>query len=495
MAELLGKCAGDVSRNAVSGAGDSVLSVGEMFALAGRMLPPEFDSIKFPGRIATDSRDVAEGSAFVALEGERVDGHDYVRQAEANGASLVIVRRGKRPDGLSVPCIELDDPESDLADTASAYLAKISPRHVVAVTGSVGKTTTREAIRAVLSGHFRLHAAVRSLNTRIGCSATVLTMPTDTDVLLLEFGASRVGDIAQLTGLFPPTCGVITQIAPVHIESFGSIEGVLKGKMEITSSKRLERFVYCFDSALLRDAAKSLGGRVELCSVGHAETAAADGVHADIMIRDARFRMSGGVPNLTFTIAERGGRETAFSAPIWGEHAAIPLAFAVSVGRSLGISIEDCAEAVSGFGGLAGRGRIVELDGGRFVVDDAYNANPTSMSASLEAFLSLETDGRLAVLGEMREMGPESVRFHREMLPLLKRVENVVLVRDIWREAFPDGERENGFIIVPTWQEAMKAVRGIKWKSMLVKGSNTVGLQNIVAELERENAARTGTVR
>ena len=159
------------------------LSVGGMFGLIGVEVEHGIRSQPFPRHVATDSRDVKRGGAFVALEGERTDGHRYIPQALENGASLMVVRRGKRPADPLVPCVELEDPERDLARLASEYLRRVEPREVVAVTGSVEKTTTREALRRVLETRFRVHSATRSLNTRIGCTATVLAMPSDAELL------------------------------------------------------------------------------------------------------------------------------------------------------------------------------------------------------------------------------------------------------------------------------------------------------------------------
>ncbi|MBQ7569694.1 MAG: UDP-N-acetylmuramoyl-tripeptide--D-alanyl-D-alanine ligase, partial [Synergistaceae bacterium] len=177
----------------------------------------------FGKHAATDSRNVRAGGLFIALEGERVDGHDYIDQAVSNGAEIIIVRTGKRPDKVykGVEFIELDEPELDLAKIASRRLEdnKIL-REVIAVTGSVGKTTTREAVKLVLSSKFKVHAAEQSFNTRIGCTCTVLAMPEDAEILLLEFGANKPGEILELTQLFNPSIAIITQVAPVHLEGF-----------------------------------------------------------------------------------------------------------------------------------------------------------------------------------------------------------------------------------------------------------------------------------
>ena len=453
--------------------------MGEMFAFINISLPEEFASLPFPGHVATDSRHVRTGGAFVALEGDRTDGHQYIPQALERGAALIVVRRGKRPDGISVPCVELEEPERDLAQMASAYLESAQIGEVIAVTGSVGKTTTRAALLHVLQRKFRIHSSARSLNTRIGCTCTVLGMPPDTELLLMEFGANKPGEIQELAELFPPTSVVITQVAPGHLEGFGSIEGVLKGKMEITKSRRLRRFLYNFDNLPLSVAASGLkadGVDAETYSVGNGE--------ADFRIEALSFEMREGVPELSFKLKGKDDHVVPFHAGVWGTHLAYPLAFSAALGSLLGIPLSECAEALADFQGLEGRGRILSLEGGkRFLVDDAYNANPISMRASLETFAKLCVEGKMAVLGEMREMGPDALRYHRDLEPLLSCFNNIVLVGDIWHEAMSDFP---GRSFVPDWRAALKIVRGAPWKGLLVKGSNSLGLGNIVRSLSGE---------
>ncbi|MCR4819188.1 MAG: UDP-N-acetylmuramoyl-tripeptide--D-alanyl-D-alanine ligase [Fretibacterium sp.] len=454
------------------------LTLGEMFGLIGADVPDEVRNQPFPRHVATDNRYVEPGGAFVALEGERTDGHRFIQQAVESGAGLIVVRCGKCPDGLTVPCVELDEPEKDLAQMASAYLERARGtgelREVIAITGSVGKTTTREALRCVLRGRFRLHSPERSLNTRIGCTATILAMPLDAELLLLEFGANKPGEIAELTDLFPPDSALITEVAPVHLEGFGTVEGVLAGKMEITGSRRLRRFLYNGNNPLLRGTAR------RGWSVGTGD--------ADFQIRDTRFEMRAGLPALAFRLSRKEEDvPVEFHAGVWGTHMARPLAFAAALGNLLGLSLEECAEALRDFQALPGRGRVLPLKGGRFVVDDAYNANPLSMRASLETFAALPMSGveKAAALGEMRELGPDAARYHHELEPLLEAVGNVILIGGLWRESLTD---RPGRFFAGDWKEALELLKRIEWRGLLAKGSNSLGLQNVVRTLCGEGA-------
>lgn len=450
----------------------------ERFTLSNFKLCELFDGIdstmEFPHHLATDSRDVLPGGAFVALEGEKTDGHKYIPQAIQNGAGLIIARRGKAPEGVNVPVLELDNPERDLAATASRKLKAHNLREIIGITGSVGKTTTRAALQKVLSPHFTLHAPEKSYNTLIGCTATIMAMPRETEIAILEFGANKPGEIKELTEYFPPTIAILTAVAPVHLEGFGSVEGVLAEKLEITHSTSIMKIIYNHDNEYLAEAFRYV---VKSMGVGEWRD-------SDFVLAVDRSEYS--LPALSFVLAHRESQEIArFTANIWGKHNAMPLALAASVGHELGISLQESSDSLADFQALEGRGRVLILDNGhKFLVDDAYNANPASMRASLETFNKVVCAGKIAVLGEMRELGENQVQFHAELAPLLEDIDGVILVGDVWREAFPNNK---DYIFAKDWQESLTHIREITSKrevqGLLVKGSHSIGLENVVREL------------
>ena len=451
------------------------MTLGELFG----NVPEGFESMEFPGHLAVDSRDVILGGVFVALEGENTDGHKYIPQAVSNGAGLVIVREGKKPEGLKIPVIELANPERDLADIASrklqAHMTEHNLHEVIGITGSVGKTTTRAALQKVLAPKFALHAPERSYNTLIGCTATIMAMPIETEIAVLEFGANKPGEIKELTQYFPPTIAILTAVAPVHLEGFGSVEGVLAEKLEITHATSISKIIFNNDNPYLSEAFKYV---VKSMGVGEWKD-------SDFVLAVDRSEYT--LPALSFVLSHRVSQEIArFTANIWGKHNAMPLSLAAAVGHELGIPLQESAEALGDFEALEGRGRVMLLDEGhRFLVDDAYNANPASMRASLETFSKVVCAGKIAVLGEMRELGENAAEFHAEMGELFEGITGVILVGEIWREAFPDDEK--GYIFVKDWHEAVKAVREIEAEreiqGVLVKGSHSIGLENVVREL------------
>ncbi|MBQ6113133.1 MAG: UDP-N-acetylmuramoyl-tripeptide--D-alanyl-D-alanine ligase, partial [Synergistaceae bacterium] len=415
-------------------------------------IPEGFENFEFPGHLATDSRDVEKGGAFVALEGEKTDGHKYIPQAIENGAALIILRKGKNPGGLNVPVIELENPERDLADAASRKLKAHQLSDIIAITGSVGKTTTRAALQKVLAPHFKIHAPERSFNTLIGCTATIMAMPKETEILILEFGANKPGEIRELTEYFPPSIAILTAVAPVHLEGFVSVEGVLSEKMEITNSENLRKIIFNNDNEYLSEAFKYY---VKSMGVG-------ENKDADFVISHDTSEYT--LPAMSFVLAHRQTQEIArFTANLWGKHNALPLALASATANELNISLQECAESLRDFEALTGRGRVIILEGGKkFLVDDAYNANPASMSASLETFAKVKCSKKVAVLGEMRELGENSVSYHSELEPLLEGIDTVILVGKIWREAL-----KGDYIFVDTWQEALTKIP--EYRGLLIK--------------------------
>ncbi len=450
----------------------------DLFALINVEVSNDIAELEFPFHLATDSRDVMKSGAFVALEGEKTDGHKYIPQAIENGAALLIVKTGKNP-GVNIPTVELENPERDLARLAALKLRfheeNENLHEVIGITGSVGKTTTRGAMQLVLKDKFKVHAPERSFNTLIGCTATIMAMPLETEILILEFGANKPGEIRELTDYFPPTMSVLTAVAPVHLEGFGNIRGVLDEKLEITRSSVMTSIVYNNDNELLNEAFKYV---VKSMGVGES--------------KDSDFVISHDVSEyklraLSFLIAHRPTQEIArFNIKLWGKHNSMPIALAAAVGHELGLSLQECADALESFQALEGRGRVIPLGEDKFMVDDSYNANPASMSASLTTLNGVEFPGKVAVLGEMRELGEDAVKYHADLEPLLENLDCVILTGGTWREALGD----KNYIFVDTWQEALEALKKFmsenEWHGILIKGSHSIGLENVVKAIRSE---------
>ncbi|MDI9369578.1 MAG: UDP-N-acetylmuramoyl-tripeptide--D-alanyl-D-alanine ligase [Synergistaceae bacterium] len=378
-----------------------------------------------PSRYYADSRLVGKGDAFVAFRGEKADGHDFIDDAVSRGASLIICEDGaKVPPGVS--SIVVPDSFSAVPEMARRYLASFGDLEIIAVTGSVGKTTTREMIRAALSPSFRVHSAEHSYNTLIGCSLSILAMPPGIDVLILEMGTNHPGEIKEMVESFPPTVSVITEVTAAHLEGLGSEEGVLEAKFEIVQSPDLKALLFFGDNTLISRRCASLPEEVLRLGVGFGDCAFA--------LRNVHFVLKEGIPCLSFDLVHNG-KTYLVESSLFGRHSAPAAAFGMASAIFLGGSTEGAAAGIRSVDPLNGRGRFYRLESGAVLLDDSYNANPASMRASLSEALLLKERRKIAALGEMRELGDNALAHHEELLPLLGGFTKVFLTGKLWRLA------------------------------------------------------------
>ena len=349
--------------------------------------------LQFTG-VSTDTRQLTAGTLFVALKGDRFDAHDFLAQAKAQGAGAAVVRRGTAPvDGL--PLFEVPDTLAALGQLARArrrMLPRGSP--VVAITGSSGKTSTRELIRAVLATSYRVHATGGNLNNLVGVPLTLLATPDDAEALVVEAGASVPGEIPRLRDVIEPSIAVITNVGYAHVEGFGSLTSVMQEKLSLLDGVRMA-VVGTDPPELAREARR------------RAPTVVAGTSPAADLRPDSAELDDDGHPRITW----RGHTATL---PVVGYHQIENAALALAVGREAGT---DPARAVAALAGVrlpAGRGAVLTL-GGLTVIDDSYNANPGSLhwAVRLAYWLASRRQRPLAVVvGSMLELGPESARLH-----------------------------------------------------------------------------------
>ena len=442
----------------------------------------EEEKLPLPCRLILDSREVKAASAreacgFVALCGKNTDGHLYIEQALSDGAQFIVGKISGKPRNFpeNVPYIALEDTEKDLAYIAKKYIDKSALKEIIAITGSVGKTTTREAVRRVLEKKYRVHAAERSFNTLIGCAVSVLSMPVDTEILVLEFGANKRGEILELTDILAPSIAVITEVAPVHLDGFKTISGVLDGKMEITHSRNLKTFIYNADNLLLSSSAEEVRKKCRVLSIGRSNI-------ADYRINDISKKCC--LP-MEWELIHKEHSQV-MSALFWGKHPMYALSFAAAIGNELGVEDDKICKAVNEFKPLCGRGQIILVGEGRIIIDDAYNANPASMTASLSSFLELQVEGKKwAVLGDMRELGEDELKYHKDVSELFSGIDKVILIGEIWKAALSELQLKN-CLYLDDWHDAYKYISlSNDWRAMLVKGSNCHKLEELVAEVEK----------
>ena len=339
-----------------------------------------------------DSRRIKPGMMYVALKGEKADGHDFVRAAIASGASLALVRRSwaEKEDGAQdLPLVAVDDPLAALQAAARRYRAAMRDSGMIAVgvTGSAGKTTTKELLKTFLSTVGKTHATAGNFNNDLGLPVTVLSTPRDAKFAVYEMGTNHPGEIAPLAAIAQPDAGVIASIGDAHIEFFKTRDGTAREKGALLA-------------ALPPDGFAALGSWCDrldiLKSISRAPVAVVpDDDEAFRLIRDAlKLRLP-------------------------GVHNARNARLAWEVARRFGAKMEDCLKSLADFSLPGGRWSVSE-SGGVVYIDDAYNANPASMVASLETFKTVEgRDGafsrRIVVLGDMFELGDNEESLHREV--------------------------------------------------------------------------------
>jgi UDP-N-acetylmuramoyl-tripeptide--D-alanyl-D-alanine ligase len=349
--------------------------------------------------VSTDTRQLVDGALFVALRGESADGHDHLPDALRRGAGALLVER-EVPEA-SVPVIVVADTWRALADLGVEVRQRVGPR-AVAITGSVGKTTTKDLIAAAVGAGRRVVAARGSFNNELGVPLTMLSLEQDTEVLVTEIGARHVGDIAALAPLVAPEVAVVTAVAPVHLEVFGSVEAVARGKAELVESLGPDGVAVL---NLENDRVAAMADRAPRV-LGYAIDADAD-VRASDVTLDESARAS-------FTAVTPWGRARV-RLPLAGRHHVGNALAALAVAGHLGVDLADAAAALEHATVSPWRGEVLDAGGVR-VLNDAYNANPTATIAALETLTAIQRNGRSwAVLGTMAEIGDEASGEHERV--------------------------------------------------------------------------------
>ncbi|WP_294326453.1 UDP-N-acetylmuramoyl-tripeptide--D-alanyl-D-alanine ligase [uncultured Sphingomonas sp.] len=427
--------------------------------------------------VAFDSREVGPGDLFVALSGEATDGHRFVAQAFAQGAAGAIVSRPV--DG---PHVLVDDTTVALNQLATASRARTSSR-IIGVTGSVGKTGTKEALFAALDRitHGNAHRSVKSYNNHTGVPLSLARMRADTQAAVFEMGMNHAGELSQLTRLVRPEVAIVTTIAPAHTEFFTGEDAIARAKGEIFEGLVEGGIaIVPFDSPhrdTLIAAARPHAGRIVTFGLREG---------ADVRAIE-HVRMSGGD---SFVTARLGSREVSYTLAPPGEHwvanSLAVMAAVDAIGGDLGVA----GLALADLEGLAGRGarRKLKLAGGdALLIDESYNANPASMRATLKVLAAERADRRIAVLGEMRELGESSDAYHAALaVPIDEAgVSRAVLVGEGMLPLAKALEGRIETVHVPDAAAAAWVLSDLiaPGDAVLVKGSNGVGLARVVADL------------
>ena len=437
--------------------------------------------------IEIDSRDVMPGDLFFALKGESMDGHRFIDAAFAKGAVAAVVDRP-----INGPHVLVNDTSIALELLAKAARSRTEAR-IIGVTGSVGKTGVKEAIFAALERSSRgaAHRSVKSYNNHVGVPLSLARMPARSEFAVFEMGMNHAGEIAGLTAQVRPHVAVITTIAPAHIEMLGSEEAIADAKAEIFQGLGAGGIaIIPADSPhflRLKEAAERHAGAV--VSFGRA-------AHADVRLLDAVAAHNGG----SLVTVDLGDRRMCYTVAAPGEHWVINSLAVMAAVRAVGGDLGAAGLALAEMEGLKGRGARTEIttsDGGTaLLIDESYNANPTSMRATLAQLGATPAKRRIAVLGAMKELGTHGPAFHAALAEPIRAagIDRLVLVGDEMRALGEElGKSAPVALGKPLTfahcgnakdaQQALLAIGLESGDAILVKGSNSVGLGALVTAL------------
>lgn len=408
-------------------------SVNEILrATGGRLVTGDGEA--FITEVVHDSREAKSGCMFVAVVGKNRDGHEYIRQTIANGCRTLLVSHtegwfedmcrecASHDVPPSVNVIMVDDTVTAMGRLAAWYIRSLGVR-CVAVTGSVGKTSVRDFIYYVLSEKYNCGRNLKNYNNNIGLPLSVFRFDDSTQTAVLEMGMDDFGEISYLSGIAAPEVGVITNIGVAHIEKLGSREGIFRAKMELTENIRSRAeggaLIFAGDGEFLTKERTS--GDYAQIEIGYEKG-------CDYIISDVD---DFGVEGIEFTV-ERKGKKTRVKLPVPGMHNAVNGAIAVAVGERFGIDPEESARGLAK-AALTGR-RLRRTEGSTVgVIDDTYNANPASMMSALDVLARSRADRRVAILGDMFELGEDTEKLHRRVGEYARSlgIDSVIAVGDL----------------------------------------------------------------
>ncbi len=430
-----------------------------------------------PTGVSIDSRSIRDGEMFFAISGPRFDGHDFVSAAFGALACCAVVRRDRSMDPSNGPLIYVADTLDALQRLAAHHRAGLRCP-VVAVTGSNGKTTTKDLAAHVLAGSRLVGGTQGNLNNHLGVPLTLLTLRPEHEVAVIEMGASKRGEIAALSRLAMPTIGVITNVGPTHLEEMGTVENVARAKAELLSALSAGgTLIVNGDDELLMTAVRAVSRpdvRIVKCGLGS---------DCDVRAKNPR---------------GLGAEGTAFEVDGWGRatvsalgvHSVYNALMALAVGVELGLSFSDMRDRLEDFEPPNMRLQVERI-GDLVLLNDSYNSNPASARAALVALKDFPSSGRrVAVLGDMLELGDESARLHRELGASALFVD-WLLALGIWSEELVSGAIEAG--VDPgrasSFQDKASLTAALLGglrddDVVLIKASRAVGMEEVAQALE-----------
>lgn len=454
------------------------LEIGAMVAACGGALVRGNPAARVTS-YSIDTRTLVAGAAFFALRGSRSDGHRFVEEAGRAGAALVVVEQDPPADlAATTAVLRVDDATAALGRCAAAARRELRGARVLAITGSSGKTTTKELLAAALAADRKVHKTQANLNNELGLPLAILAAPDDSEALVLELGMRGPGQIAYLARIADPDVGLVTNVRPVHLEFFRTLDDIAAAKGELFAVMRPDAIaVVNLDDEFVRvQSARHAGPRV---TYGRHDS-------ADLVLESVEDRF---VPGASL-VFRHGARSIRLDLRLAGAHAAINALAALAAVVAAGGELDRAAEAIARVEAGPGRGRVIPLRHGIVLVDETYNSNPSALSSVLRTIGASAPPGRkVLVLGDMLELGPEEAGFHRDAGKQAASVGVQVLmgVGALARGAVESG-RKAGVPEVRHEPDAAAAAREMPHlvrpgDLVVVKGSRGVHLEQVVSAL------------
>mgnify|MGYP000717372739 FL=1 len=414
--------------------------------------------------VTTDSRNCPEGSLFIALKGESFNGNAFAGKALETGCAYAIIDEPEYAVEGDQRYILVDNCLQTLQQLANYHRRQLGTR-VIGITGTNGKTTTKELISAVLSQSHNILYTLGNLNNHIGVPSTLLRLKAEHDLAVIEMGANHPGEIKFLSEIAEPDCGIITNVGKAHLEGFGSFEGVIKTKGELYDFLRKKEGSTVFihhDNAYLMNIA----GGLNLIPYGTEDDLYVNG------------RITGNSPYLTFEWkAGKAGETCQVQTQLIGEYNFPNALAAITIGLFFGVEAAKINEALAGYTPQNNRSQLKKTNDNTLIID-AYNANPTSMMAALQNFRNMEVPHKMLLLGDMRELGAESAAEHQKIADYIKECD----FEEVWLVGEQFAAAEHSFKTYPNVQEVIKELETNKPKgyTILIKGSNGIKLSSTV---------------
>lgn len=410
-------------------------------------------------QITTDSRNCPKGSIFFALKGDKFDGNQYAGKALASGCVYAVI---DNPDYyIGERTILVDNVLKTLQQLAHHH-RKVLGLPIIGITGTNGKTTTKELLAAVLSTKFNLLYTEGNFNNHIGVPLTLLRLTHDHEMAVIEMGASHPGDIKELVDIVHPNYGIITNVGRAHLEGFGSFEGVIRTKGELYDYIRRSKGKIFIKKE--NEYLQSIAKGIEQITYGNGDDAFASGL---VVSCD---------PFLVFNWKQQGKLHTVETHMI-GSYNLDNVLAAVAVGRFFKIPAERISRAIAAYEPTNNRSQFKKTDNNELIID-AYNANPSSMKVALDNFITMPVQPKAIILGDMRELGPTSNELHAEVVEQIKKgqFDKVFLCGEHFSKV---GKEFSPFATTEAMTEELRR-QPLKGYHILIKGSHSMGLEKLV---------------